>query len=324
MYDTLVLHLNKEDIGGYKYENVLRNITQTCEYKGQVAGGCGYWENLRITATEKKVVCRGSIVKFQRGSNAPFLYLEDVKKLIKYIGNCLGIPLEKADVDIVDIAENFEMENPPQLYIQRMQTLASYSSNNWEDTKYFSSRGAVLRFYDKTQELRQKNQHRPERARCSLPGRNLLRYEVRFKRGKIRQMFGRGLKASDLYDKEVFWRFVSEWFYCYESINKLPDTVLNVTFDQIRKQEDLLNWCECALNAHVPVSEFVKQAFKNRVNPQEGDRQYHKRLQDRIREALVHYNDYMTGSDLTLELTRKIEDFLTKKFESSPDAYDKN
>ena len=136
-------------------------------------------------------------------------------------------------------------------------------------------------------------------------------------------MFGRGLKASDLYDKEVFWRFVSEWFYCYESINKLPDTVLNVTFDQIRKQEDLLNWCVCALNAHVPVSEFVKQAFKNRVNPQEGDRQYHKRLQDRIREALVHYNDYMTGSDLTLELTRKIEDFLTKKFESSPDAYDK-
>lgn len=74
MYDTLVLHLNKEDIEGYKYENVLRNITQTCEYKGQVAGGCGYWENLRITATEKKVVCRGSIVKFQRGSNAPFLF----------------------------------------------------------------------------------------------------------------------------------------------------------------------------------------------------------------------------------------------------------
>ena len=54
------------------------------------------------------------------------------------------------------------------------------------------------------------------------------------------------------------------------------------------------------------------------------DRQYHKRLQDRLHEALAHYQDYMTPSDLIPELTKKIEDRLTWLYEKSSDAYEKD
>lgn len=328
MYDTIILRLDKKDIGEeYRYSNVLRKINQTCEFT-RLKGGCGYYENLRISVTENGVTCAGSFYKFQRANNAPALTLIQVQKIIQSLSRLFELPMEKADVLTVDIAENFEMEKSPELYIQKMQTLATFSTNNWEGTKYFSKRGTVLRFYNKTEELRQKNHHRPKRERCSLPERekkNLLRYEVRFGKKKIRQMFGRGLKACDLYNKDIYWGFVSEWLGCYDDIDKLPDTVLNVTFDQVKTQRDMENWCICLANTFVNIPEFIKgQVFKYRENPREGDRQYHKRLQDRLHEALAHYQDYMTPSDLIPELTKKIEDRLTWLYEESSDAYEKD
>lgn len=327
MYDTIWLELDKEYFGDeFKCSNVLRKIEQTCEFT-RIVGGCGYYEGLRISVTENRVRCIGSFHKFQRKGNPPTLTLMQVRKIIQNLSRLLGLPMEKADVLVVDIAENFEMEKSPELYIQKMKTLDTYSTNNWEGTKYFSKRGTVLRFYDKTDELRQKNHHRPKQERCSLPERekkNLLRYEVRFGKKKIRQMFGRGLKACDLYNKDIYWGFVSEWFGCYEDIKKLPDSVLNITFEQIKTQRDMEDWCICLANTFVNIPEFIKgQVFKHRENPREEDRQYHKRLQDRLRNALARYQDYMTPSDLIPELTKKIEDYLTWMYEESSDAYEK-
>ena len=328
MYDTIMLWLGKKDIGDeYNYENVLRKIYKTCTFE-KVRGGCGYYENLRISVTENRVLCTGSFSKFQKGNNVNPISMEQLKKVINYLSRVLGVPMEKADVLVVDIAENFVMEKSPELYKEKMRNLGTFSSNNWESTKYFSSRDTTVRFYNKTGELRQKNHHRPKRERCSLPERekkNLLRYEVRFKKGKIRQMFGRGLKACDLYNKNIYWRFISEWLGCYDDIDKLPDSVLNITFEQIKTQRDMEDWCICLANTFVNIPEFIKgQVFKHRENPQEGDRQYHKRLQDRLHEALAHYQDYMTPSDLIPELTKKIEDRLTWLYEESSDAYEKD
>lgn len=43
-----------------------------------------------------------------------------------------------------------------------------------------------------------------------------------------------------------------------------------------------------------------------------------------MKKALQHFEQYMGQSDLIIELTKKIEDYLTWKFTESPDAYDKN
>lgn len=109
----------------------------------------------------------------------------------------LRIPMCKADVLAVDVAENFIMEKSPELYIQ-------------------------------------------------------------IKNGEIRKMFGRGLKAYDLYNKDVYWRFISECLGYYDDMDKLPDSILDVTYEQIAKQKDMLNWCIWVSNTYIPISEFIR------------------------------------------------------------------
>ena len=177
MYDTIIFLIHKKDIGdSHKWQAVLLNIFQTCEYK-QVAGGCGYTGGLRISVTENRVRIEGSLSKYYYGNNTQTLTLAHAKEAIKRLGRQLNLPIDKADVMEVDIAENFEMKYSPDLYISKLQTLGSSHPNKWHGTTYFPINGSMLRFYDKGQESRQRGNRRLKRERCPLPERenkNLL------------------------------------------------------------------------------------------------------------------------------------------------------
>lgn len=223
-----------------------------------------------------------------------------------------------------------ELENPPELYISKLKSLGTSHPNRWDSgTTYFPMKNkTLLRFYDKGKESRQRGKHRHKRESCPLPEgkkENLLRYEMLFKRATIKQVFGRRLKACDLYDKHVFWQFIAEWFGAYEDIGKISDKIFDISFEQIKSTKDLEDWCICIANTVMNLPNFIKeQLFKNRENPQDIDAQSHKRIQDRMKKALQHFEQQMGQSDLVIELNKKIEDYLTWKFMESPDAYDKN
>lgn len=201
MYDTVVLKLLKEDIGDkYDWRSVFNKIDQTSEYK-QVEGGSGHIKGLRVSVTEKCVKVSGSLSKYFRGTNLDSLTLSQVEKAIKQLGKDLGVPMIKADVERVDMAENFEMSHPPEFYISKMQSLGECCPNKWKGTTYFPSNGVLLRFYDKSKEVRKKrkNQKNTSGAFSTSVERNLLRYEICFGKKAIRRMFGHQLKAKDLY-----------------------------------------------------------------------------------------------------------------------------
>ena len=114
MYDTVVLKLLKEDIGDkYDWRSVFNKIDPTSEYK-QVEGGSGHIKGLRVSVTEKCVKVSGSLSKYFRGTNLDSLTLSQIEKAIKQLGKDLGVPMIKADVERVDMAENFEMSRPPE------------------------------------------------------------------------------------------------------------------------------------------------------------------------------------------------------------------
>lgn len=117
----------------------------------------------------------------------------------------------------------------------------------------------------------------------------------------------------------------SEWFGTYEDIGKISDKLFDVTFEQLKSTKDMENWCICVANSVINLPNFIKeQLFKHRNNPQDTDYQYHKRLQDRLQNAFNQFTEYMGQSDLMIELTEKIEKYLSWKFTESPDAYDKD
>ena len=330
MYDAVKLQLKKEDIGDkYKWEAVYQNIYQVCDFK-RFAGGFGYLDGLRVSVTENTVTIKGSLSKYLYENNIRTLTLAHTEEAIKRLGRTLNLPMDKADVMEVEIAENFKMDNPPELYISKLKSLGTSHPNRWDSgTTYFPMKNkTLLRFYDKGKESRQRGKHRHKRESCPLPEgkkENLLRYEMLFKRATIKQVFGRRLKACDLYDKHVFWQFIAEWFGAYEDIGKISDKIFDISFEQIKSTKDLEDWCICIANTVMNLPNFIKeQLFKNRENPQDIDAQSHKRIQDRMKKALQHFEQQMGQSDLVIELNKKIEDYLTLKFMESPDAYDKN
>ena len=84
---------------------------------------------------------------------------------------------------------------------------------------------------------------------------------MKFKKAKIRQVFGRQLKAKDLYNRQVFWQFISEWFGTYEDIGKMSDKLFDVTFEQIKSAKDLehdpdfIQWMESGSTMSPPGGE---------------------------------------------------------------------
>ena len=103
-----------------------------------------------------------------------------------------------------------------------------------------------------------------------------------------------------------------------------------MSFEQIKTQSDFEDWCICVANSVVGLPAFVKGRFSARernLDEPNGrkmdrqDRQYHKRIQDKIRGAIRHFSSVMGQPDLIKELVGKIEAYLTDKFENSPDAY---
>ena len=52
------------------------------------------------------------------------------------------------------LQKNFEVENSPELYISKMQSLGTSHPNKWKGTTYFPISGSMLRFYDKGKESR--------------------------------------------------------------------------------------------------------------------------------------------------------------------------
>lgn len=90
-------------------------------------------------------------------------------------------------------------------------------------------------------------------------------------------MLCRKLKAKDLYNRQVFWQFISEWFGAYEDIGKVSDKLFDVTFEQIKSVKDLENWCMCLANSIINLPNFIKdQLFKYREKLLDTDYQYHK------------------------------------------------
>ena len=266
MYDTVVLKLLKEDIGDkYDWRSVFNKIDQTSEYK-QVEGGSGHINGLRVSVTEKHVRVTGSLSKYFRGTNLDSLTLSQVEKAIKQLGKELGVPMIEADVERVDMAENFEMSRPPEFYISKMQSLGECYPNKWKGTTYFPSNGVLLRFYDKSKEVRKKrkNQKNTPGAFSTSVEQNLLRYEICFGKKAIRRMFGHQLKAKDLYDKDIFWRLVSEWLYSYDEIGIISDKLFDVSFEQIKTLSDFEEWCICIAHSVVGLPSFVKGRFSVR------------------------------------------------------------
>lgn len=317
MYDKVKLVLYDLPTG-YDWRSVLDRV-KAQSYFASGTGGSGLWFGRKVIATEVSVSFEGSLPKCLCGHNLKTLSLRQVKYLIMKLSRDLDVPMYKAMVESAEFAHNFNMEEPPIMYMRKLDAMKKFKPNEWNGTKYIEDKEVRCKFYDKMQEAKKKREL-PKYGRENLP-RNLLRYEVTFSAKGLSRLFGRDIVAEELWSKLVFWTLVAEWFGYYEDMVKLPNNCWDVDYHIFESAKDFAKWCICIANADQNLSYYVKHVlFKLRANPQPQDRALHGQIQKKIQEALEWGKKHLVLPDLTLELTGKIEQYLAWLLEQSADG----
>ena len=317
MYDKVKLVLYDLPTG-YEWQSVLNRI-KVQSYFADGTGGSGLWCGRKVIATEMSVSFEGSLPKCQYGHNLKSLRLKEVKSLITVLSRDLGVPMYNAVVEYVEFAHNFIMNNAPAQYTAKLRGCKELVTNNWYDTLYAENSYIRLKFYDKIKEAKKKREL-PKYNRDKLP-ENLLRYEVTFKKDGLKDLFKQPLTTKSLWNKEVFMKFVVEWFGHYDDLTKLTDDYLNVNFSIFESAKDFDRWCICTTNAGQNLSYYIKDIlFKHRANRQDSDRKLHAQIQKRISDALEWGKTHLPASALVTELTGKIETYVNWLIEQSEDG----
>lgn len=226
MIDTIFLEIKERELDvpiSFKEEVSCKiNINDRLSSNEKIVG---HLENMLIEINGSTLKIRGSLSKWYKGNNVYGITFKEVKEAITDLENVLGVPLERAKITRLDIADSFNMKYKAELYIDHLHYLNGYIRNlATSNCVYFvqknkSKVSQTLRlcFYDKDKELKDKKDIEGKLAKGSDLG-HLLRYELRIK--SLRYLFGREIRCSDLFSEFFYTDLIDLWFNMYDCVKK--------------------------------------------------------------------------------------------------------
>jgi hypothetical protein len=248
MYDSLNFKLRNTDVsnidflsetpchfdikGDHVFENGERVISGTL---GNVSDN-NYFE---ITVSRNGVnIKNGSLCKFYLGDNFQTLGRGDTQRAIEKLSDTLHLPIDKATVSRLDIAQNFIVRNPVQVYYNHLGELkygnrSPTTENGKIETLYYYQSNGLLVFYDKLKEQRAKRRPIPE----LYQDRHVLRYEQRYKNRLSKTFNVERVTAAMLYNEKFYIDVCNRWRDNYRAIKKINDITLN--FGAMKGKKDL-------------------------------------------------------------------------------------
>jgi hypothetical protein len=234
MYDTLILSLNVEAAK----VDFLTETSQHFEVTGEhlfsgmpvISGTLG---NLKVTSNTRRLKVDGSLCKWFLGDNLQTLGRGDAKRAIEKLSDTLHLPMSQADLTRLDIAQNFIVKYEPNVYYNHLGSLQYYNRFMQTDSLYYQNGKRQLVFYDKNKEQRAKRGNIPE----VYTGRQVLRYEMRFKSRLREQFIKPEVKAQMLYDEPFYIDITNRWLNEYKAIQKLNTISLN--FEAMKTKREL-------------------------------------------------------------------------------------
>lgn len=226
MYDTVFLRLTQAEVGSV---NFLEKIPCFLEDVGEhyYSGFpfiTGNLNGLKVTANRYQLKVKdGSLCKYLLGDNFQTMGRGDTQRAIEKLSDTLHLPMSKAVVTRMDIAQNFIVKHPPQVYLNHLGALRYASRLQEPSGLYYSLNGGRLCFYDKNKEQKSKREEIPD----LYNGRNVLRYERRYTQ-RIAAKFGvPEVTGAMLYNEAFYIEAMKRWETDYGSIQKINDITLN-------------------------------------------------------------------------------------------------
>jgi Phage replication protein CRI len=228
MYDSLDLVLKSEQTGGVGFLETVPQFLTNFTSEGNSNFGkyiTGYFENEKVSINDNRVKINiGSLCKFYLGDNFKTLGKGDTRKAIEKLSNSLHLPIDRATVTRIDLAQNFIMQYPDKVYYPYLGEAQYYSRLEADNGLYYNNMLRQLVFYNKGKEQRQKRQPVPE----LYDSRNVLRFELRYKKKLCKQFNRPEITAGLLYDETFYIDIVKKWKNEYLAIQKINSKLMNM------------------------------------------------------------------------------------------------
>ena len=245
MYDTIHLEIRECDL-----DTPISFIEEIPCYmdidkKSSTDGKIVCWlENIKIEIAGTTLRIKGSLTKWYKNNNIYGLEFNEVEKVIKGLGKVIGVPLEKAKVKRIDIAQTFKMKYEPRLYFSKLYYLKGFSRSDINVTSLYFNKESKrkngdnlqLCLYDKNVELSNSNGY-------PLVDRfvNLLRYEFRIKNPKY--IFKREIRCFELFSGDFYRELIKLWYDMYNSIEKRLESLEDYCEINLNGKKDLYETC---------------------------------------------------------------------------------
>ena len=236
MFDTVYFRLYKEVAGDVdlltKIPCCLNNVGE--HYFNNEPIITGDLNGLKISLnTNQLKVKDGSLCKWFLGDNFKTMGRSDTQKAIEKLSDILHLPMDKASVTRLDVAQNFITMHPPEVYFNHLGELRYTERLLQPSGLYYKGSNLSLCFYDKNKE--QKSHRRP--IPDLYQNRNVLRYEQRYTSRVASQMGVSEVTGALLYDEAFYQEVLNKWRAKYEAIQKVNDISLN--FEAMKTKQQL-------------------------------------------------------------------------------------
>jgi len=178
----------------------------------------GYLDSLKVSISDNKVkIYDSSLCKYYLGDNFKTLTRGDTKRAIEKICDILHLPFHLANVTRIDVAKNLIMKFDEKIYYPYLGEAQFYNRLEQNNGLYYNNQLRQLLFYGKEFEQILKKQPIPELYK----GRNVLRFEMRFRK-RLREQFNKPeITAGLLYDETFYGYLINRWKDEYFSIQKI-------------------------------------------------------------------------------------------------------
>lgn len=176
----------------------------------------GYFKNFRVKQNARGIYIEGSLTKYYLGDNQKTLRPIDVPIAFIELSEDLGLPIDIAKVNRVDIAENIITRQPANQYYDVLGSSRYFRRLELNSGLGYESVNRYISFYDKKRELKKKNEIETD----VFVDRNVLRVEYRFLKHKTLANY---LDVPIVQVRDLVFHYpeiIKAWEEVFSTINK--------------------------------------------------------------------------------------------------------
>jgi hypothetical protein len=237
MYDNLDFSLSRDKVNNIDFlREVPKLLERTSEHyfnDNQDVCVTGYLGTLKVSVSNRAVKVKdSSFCKWLLGDNLQGLYRGDVERGFDKLSDLLSLPMQDANVTRIDLAQNIIVKHDMGVYLNHLGNLQYYNRLTQNNGLYYQNGNGLLLFYGKVHESNIKGVPVPE----IYKGRNVLRYERRFKKDLCKQFNMPELTVKSLYLEDFYVGIMDRWYNDYVRIQKLTDIHFDYTMVTGKKE----------------------------------------------------------------------------------------